>query len=1102
MGAYMRLLDWSKTPLGPVSQWPQSLRTSVSTCLNSRFPIVIWWGPDLLMLYNDAYRDIIASKHPAALARPGRECWPEIWHIIGPMLEGVVQRGEATWANDLLLVLERNRYGEECYFTFSYSPIRDESGGIGGVFTPVAETTEHVIGERRLRTLQSLASQTRGVRDVKAAFEIISQTLSENPYCIPFASLYLFDADGASATLQSCCGSEPGSAVAQHNLRVSSLPAALSEAARSPRMTAIDNLADLLGPLPRGAWDTSVLSGVVLPISTPVQSEPVGFVLAGANPRKRLDPSFLTFFELVGRHISSAIADARAYQDERRRAEALAELDRAKTVFFSNISHEFRTPLTLMLGPVETILDRARPSTVVSRGELQLVHRNAMRLLKLVNALLDFSRIESGRMEARYEPTDLAGFTAEIASAFESAMELAGLDYVIDCPRLPEPAYIDRDMWERIVLNLISNAFKFTITGRVSVRVQSENDRFELQVEDTGTGIPESELPHIFDRFHRVAGAQGRTQEGSGIGLALVQQLTHLHSGTIQVRTAIGKGTSFVISIPKGRQHLPAEHVADSPSVASQGAAASAYVDEAILWLPESQRPAEPRLVFAADTVQAPHSHIATGRILLADDNADMREYVRRLLGEHYQVRAVENGREALESARDTRPDLILTDVMMPGLDGFELLRELRASEETATIPVILLSARAGEEARVEGLSAGADDYIVKPFTARELLARVDAHLSMSRLRREAAEQERALRTEAEAAQQRTAAILESIRDAFIALDSGWRFAYVNAEAERSMALTRDELIGRSFWEVFREAQGTELETGLHRAMRERSVLSFENFYEPWRCWLEIRAYPAGDGGLSLFYQEITGRKQAEEAVRRANEALRAANADLEQFAHSASHDLREPLRTIRLQCELLSRKYAGKLGSDADEMLAFCMDGAARMESLLNGLLAYTHASTDMSGSIEPVALEGPLQDALRNLETAIREAGAVITQDAMPVLEIAPVHAQLLFQNLISNAVKYHGSETLRVHVGARYDRGSWIFSVQDNGIGIPAEHTRQIFGIFKRLHTQSEFSGSGIGLAICKKIVERYGGRIWVESEVGRGSTFLFSIPGPPR
>src|SRR5690242_13722181 len=218
MGAAMRALDWSQTLLGPINSWPQSLRTSVSTCLNSRFPILIWWGPELVMLYNDSYRDIIAGKHPAALGRPGRECWPEIWHIIGPMLEGVLQRGEATWSNDLLLLLERNGYSEECYFTFSYSPIRDESGGIGGVFTPVAETTDHVIGERRLDTLRNLAARASQAHAVRAACVAAVGTLADNPYDVPFAGLHIFDESRAHATLMASTGIEAGSSAVPHRI--------------------------------------------------------------------------------------------------------------------------------------------------------------------------------------------------------------------------------------------------------------------------------------------------------------------------------------------------------------------------------------------------------------------------------------------------------------------------------------------------------------------------------------------------------------------------------------------------------------------------------------------------------------------------------------------------------------------------------------------------------------------------------------------------------------------------------------------------------------------------------------------------------------------
>jgi PAS domain S-box-containing protein len=880
MGALMRSMDWSSTKLGPIDQWPQSLRTSVSTCLNSRFAILVWWGPDLIMLYNDAYRDIIASKHPAALGSPGRDCWPEVWETIGPMLEGVIQQGEATWSDDLLLLLARHGYPEECYFTFSYSPISDESGGIGGVFTPVMETTERVITERRSNTLRELAGCSVEAKSEDTMWSLAAEILGRNLYDVSFSVLYAVSDDGKSIHPRSWSGILPGNILCNGPKEVSGLDSpllrAIANALDTGEMVPVSDVEECCPEIPLGNWGIRPVEAIALPLAYPGPSSPVACILLGLNARKRFDADYRQFLESLARQLGSNLAAARAHEQETKRAKMLAELDRAKTVFFSNVSHEFRTPLTLMVGPVEAMLERARPSAIVSREELQLVHRNSMRLLKLVNTLLDFSRIEAGRIDAIYEPTDISILTSDTASAFRSAIEQAGLNFVIDCEPLPEPASIDRDMWEKIVLNLISNAFKFTLSGGITVRLRAIGDQIELRVEDTGLGIPEGELSRVFERFHRVEGVRGRTHEGTGIGLALVQELVKLHNGSIRAESAAGKGSTFVVSIPKGCAHVPANRLGPRQRMLkSTGVSATAYVDEALRWLPEAEQTLEPPQVFASDSVQAPHVQTTSGRILLADDNADMRGYVRRLLGDNYDVHAVSNGTDALAAIRNHLPDLVLTDVMMPGLDGFGLLRELRASDSTNTIPVILLSARAGEDARIEGMEAGADDFMVKPFTARELLARVGAHLAMGRLRREAGEHERALRAEAEAAHQRTSTILESISDSFFALDRDWRFSYVNPEAERTLNMRRDDLAGRSFWDVLPPAKGTALETQFRRAMSERASIHFENYYLPWQRWYDVRVYPSNDGGISVFYQDITGRKRIEEALRESEDRFR-----------------------------------------------------------------------------------------------------------------------------------------------------------------------------------------------------------------------------------
>ena len=820
MGALMRAYPWNTHPLGPASSWPQSLRTAVSICLESRFPILIWWGQRMFMLYNDAYRAILGTaKHPGAMGQAGADCWPEIWDLIGPMLRGVLEKGEATWSEDQLLLLDRNRYVEECYFTFSYSPIRDESGEVAGIFTAVTETTEKILAGRRLMALQELGALQIKFRSAEEVCRLAAQVLRNYPLDAPFGLIYLAEPDGSTLTLAADFNLAPDPMIAP--LRISfqagkEYPWRVNEVFPSGQPFVLQHLHSPQGNSPAGE---QARSAVVLPISSAGEAQATGVLIVGLSPRRAFDEGYRSFCELLARNLSSAIADARAYEDQQKRVEALAELDRAKTTFFSNVSHEFRTPLTLILGPLEDALEA--PSERVAspeREQLVVVHRNALRMLKLVNTLLDFSRIEAGRVEAVYQPTDLGGFTAELASSFRSAMDRAGLNFVVDCPPLSKPAYVDRDMWEKIVLNLISNAFKFTFEGRISVSIQPIDGMIELQVADTGIGISAQEVPRLFERFHRVEGARGRTHEGTGIGLALVQELVKLHCGAIQVVSEAGKGSRFIVTIPEGKDHLPPDRVEAARTLASSAISAESYVEEALRWLPESARPESlnanqevgnsPSLV---DATSKPSELDAGGElIVLADDNADMRDYLRRLLGERYRVHAVANGSEAVKAARELHPGLVLTDVIMPELDGFGVLRELKHDRETQAIPVILLSARAGEESRVEGLQAGADDYLVKPFTARELLARVGAHLRLAKIRTEAAEAERHLRAEADLERSR---LLESfvLAPTGMALLSGpeHRFTFVNS-AYLALAgrENQQQIVGKTLEEAFPEVTG------------------------------------------------------------------------------------------------------------------------------------------------------------------------------------------------------------------------------------------------------------------------------------------------------
>ena len=771
MGARMRAFDWSTSPVGPAADWPQSLKTAVSICIGSRYPIVIWWGnPEYTMFYNDGYIPILGvTKHPGWLGRSGKECWKEIWSTVGPMLEGVFETGVATWSEDLLLVMDRNIPREENYFTFSYSPIRDDAGKVPGIFCACYESTEQVIRGRRLQTLRDLGRTVIDVKSAEEACEAAARTLEINPHDVPFALLYLLDEGAQNAAQNARLIATTG-----FKEMTKTIPeqVALSEASVWPFLNVfnggsgeiVTDLTARFGALPGGPWPDSPEAAYVLPIAAPGKIKPTGFLVAGLSPRRVVDADYRSFFDLIAGHVGTAIANARAYQEERKRAEALAEIDRAKTAFFSNVSHEFRTPLTLMLGPLEEALTEAQLLPGV-RERLDVAHRNSIRLLKLVNTLLDFSRIEAGRIEAVYERVDLCALTRELASVFRSAIEKAGLSLVVDCEPLSTPVYVDREMWEKIVFNLISNAFKFTFEGEIRVSLKEKDDRVELSVSDTGTGIPEDELEHLFERFHRVKGARGRSYEGSGIGLALVQELVKLHSGTVRVVSDVERGSTFSVSIPIGSDHLPTERLGASKTLVSTGLRGEAYVDEVVKWLPLNGENFETLSENASEIAEA----AIRPRILLADDNADMRDYVRRLLASRYEVEAVGDGEAALAAARERRFDLVLSDVMMPKLDGFGLLHALRSDDATRTTPVILLSARAGEESRVEGMGAGADDYLVKPFSARELLARVESHVKLQRERKRSEEKLEQLMLREQQARA-TAEVANRVKDEFLAM--------------------------------------------------------------------------------------------------------------------------------------------------------------------------------------------------------------------------------------------------------------------------------------------------------------------------------------------
>ncbi|MFP5077994.1 PAS domain-containing protein [Rhizobium sp. YIM 134829] len=759
--------------------------------------MVLTWGKDFTQIYNDAYSKLIGDRHPSGLGGDIRVTLAEAWPTLGPMIERVMATGAANWTPALPLEMHRSGYREEAYFSVSHAPAEDDLGRIVGMLAVCSEVTEQIVGERRLRLLRELAARAGDAEETSQAAGDLVAALSEGRLDVPFACLYLYDSDGLH--LAASYGlSASDVALKQDWTSVDAPHSPLDRALKGE--TSLLHHVDGLVLARGGAYDDPVTAAICLPIIG-AHGAVLGAVLAGISPNRALDDAYRSFYELLATQVSVAIRNARAREDERRRAEDLAELDRAKTTFFSNVSHEFRTPLTLLLGPLERAVSDLPERMPAHREELEIAHRNALRLLRLVNTLLDFSRVEAKRVDAHMAPWDLARLTADLASTFRSTIERAGLELVVDTPPLSRPVLVDRDMYEKIILNLLSNAFKFTLEGTIKIRLEDISGRaVSITVEDTGVGIPAAERDRVFERFHRIEAQSARSYEGSGIGLALVKQLVELHSGTITVESeGSGRGTTFTVILPYGDETLAPDTEAIDRPLATRSES-RAYVEEALRWLPDPQ-----------DELAVPVRSEDQRRVLVVDDNQDMRAYIQRLLHSRYRVAVASDGEEALSIIQAFRPDLVLCDIMMPKMDGFALLAHLRAQESTATLPVIFVSARAVEEARVESLTAGADDHIVKPFGAQELLARIDGALRLAALRGEAASRQRVLEAELSAEKSASALArseqhLQTLTDALPVLiahvGKDLHYRFVNRTYESWFQREKGSVIGRSVAEV------------------------------------------------------------------------------------------------------------------------------------------------------------------------------------------------------------------------------------------------------------------------------------------------------------
>ncbi|WP_457337631.1 ATP-binding protein, partial [Rhizobacter sp. P5_C2] len=1068
----MRAFDWGRTPLGEPSGWPQSLKTIVRVMLDSRFAMWMAWGSEATFFCNDAYLPTVGLKREWVLGARADVVWAEIWHDIGPRIGQVLSTGTATWDEGLQLFLERSGYLEETFHTFSYSPVYDDADGVAGMLCVVVEDTERAIGERRLRLLRELAAlPIRELPSLAAAAAQLVSTLGNSPQDLPFAALYLPDRlpdgpdapDGRDAALARITqtANVPPDALPRRLVRDAASPGPLAQEVREAERSGLPQLADgiaaQVGEI-RGAWTEPVQQAVVLPLVVAGQAPNVGALVVGISPRRRLDDAYRSFLSLVASQVASRLGEVRARLEERQKAEALAELDRAKNLFFSNVSHELRTPLTLMLGPLQDAL--LRPDLPVDLVEaLQLAHRNGERLRKLVNSLLEFSRIEAGRVEASYQATDLAALTRDFASAFRSAIEHAGLRFVVACETLSNEVFVDVDMWEKVVLNLLSNAFKFTFDGEIAVSLRTEAGQAVLEVRDTGIGMDDEALAHVFDRFHRVDGARSRSHEGTGIGLALVKELVRLHGGSVTVTSAPGSGSCFVVRVPLGVAHLPAHRVGIAPAAATASGATGramaldAFAEDA---LRAGQAPAvPPRPQRPGDASRA--------TVLVVDDNADMRSYIAGVLGARWNVEGAADGLQALAAIARHRPDVVVTDIMMPELDGFGLLKRIRSHDALRTLPVILLSAHAGEEARLEGLAKGADDYIVKPFSARELAARVEVLLVR--------EQMHAIR---DAANRRLVEVFDNAPVAVALLDGPQHvFSYANDEQRR---LVGDRpLLGLPLLTAMPELRDLNVKELLDSVMRSGEPYFAKAFEvrmpEPRYFDFVYQPLTEPDGTqpvkIAVVAYEVTeqlsARQQAEDASRAKDE-----------FLAMLGHELRNPLapmltalHLMRMNWKDAAVKERGIIERQVRHMVRL-VDDLLDVARITRGRVELQRAPLDLG------AVVGQAVETVSPLFEQKRQRLEVRVEEPLPLHGDAVRLGQIV-ANLLTNASKFTEVGG-HVSLQARRDGDDAVLVVEDEGIGMSSDELMVVFEPFvqgKRQALNRPHGGLGLGLAIARSL-----------------------------
>lgn len=576
MAQVIRAYDWSASPLGPLASWPRELRSGLNCSLQMKFPAAVFWRGEFTILYNDAMHALIDDEGSYHVGRKLVDFAPEVWPPIELMIRGVYETGESTSRDKVLWLNKRSGATREGYFTISCSPIMDSAGAAAGVLIVAVDVTDSVLHQRRGQTLTDLAGSAPMTGDEDACLEA-ARILERNPFDLPFAAVYLFDATGNHAEFRSGAGIQSGTGVSPKKLSLRNGTHPLAQAMTSSRAEILE-VGRQLGPLPLGVWKAPPVEIAIVPIHASPDREPLGAIVAGISVYRPVDADYRTFLENVARQVSASILRARTHGRERKLTTEMEQHKSTWASFLDFASEEFRTPLTVALELLDKVIGE-HGAKGPHYSTLMTTRRSALRLWNAADTLMDLIRIQTDRWEPVFAPVDLSTVTEGLARAFASELALPGLRFSLDCPPLEEDVYVDRRLWDRLILNLLVSAVHRTDQGEIGISIRKIGPWIDTAVWDTGTSISEEE-PLVFKRFR---------DNPDGAGLALARHFAACHGGHLTVKSERGKGNRFVVSLPPGRSHLKGEHVMETPEDirASLNSLYAHVEDAATRWTPE-----------------------------------------------------------------------------------------------------------------------------------------------------------------------------------------------------------------------------------------------------------------------------------------------------------------------------------------------------------------------------------------------------------------------------------------------------------------------------------------------------------------------------------